>query len=170
MQESVFLKVKKLDPRAKIPSKRSEDAGYDLYALYDKEYVILRPQEIWLAPTGLSTEFPKNWVFLLFERSSVGSKGIARRCGVIDSGYRGEIKVALQNTSSRNVIFISNSTSQEKVLEKENLKEADVLFYPQEKAIAQAILLYAPHVDIEEVDELSGDSQRQEGGFGSTNL
>jgi dUTP pyrophosphatase len=168
MQESVFLKVKRLDSRAKIPSKRNEDAGFDLYALVDEKYVVLKPHEIWFASTGLSIEFPSNWVFLLFERGSTGSKGIARRSGVIDSGYRGEIKVPLQNTTSKTIIFHTYELLQEEILKDEQLGENEVIFYSLEKAVAQGILMYAPHIEVEEVDELS-ESERQDKGFGSTN-
>lgn len=163
-----YLRVKRLHSSAIIPTKREEDAGFDLYAIYEEEYKILNSQEIWLAPTGISIEFSKNWVFLLHERSSTGVKGIARRAGVIDSGYRGEIKVAIQNLTSKFLIFKSNVISEEEVLQKEQLNKDGVLFYPQEKAIAQGILMYSPHVEVEEVDELDLNSQRKDGGFGSS--
>lgn len=163
-----YLRVKRLHSKAIIPAKREEDAGFDLYAVYEEEYKVLKPQEIWLAPTGLSIEFSKNWVFLLHERSSTGVKGIARRAGVIDSGYRGEIKVAIQNLTSKILIFKSNNLSEKEVLRKEQLGKDDVFFYPQEKAIAQGILMYSPHIDVEEVDELDDNSQRKDGGFGSS--
>lgn len=163
-----YLRVKKLHSKAIIPSKREEDAGFDLYAIYEEDYKILLSQEIWLAPTGISVEFSKNWVFLLYERSSTGVKGIARRAGVIDSGYRGEIKVAIQNLTSKILIFKSSNSSEEEILKKEKLNSDEVLFYSQEKAIAQGILLYSPHIEVEEVDELDLISQRKEGGFGSS--
>ena len=163
----LYVKVMKRDPRAIIPTKREEDAGFDLYALYDEEYHVLEPHEVWLAPTGISTEFSKNWVLLLHERSSTGTKGIARRAGVIDSGYRGEIKVAIQNLNTKKLIFIKKTIEEEEVLKKENFKREEVLFYPQEKAIIQGIFMYAPHTILEEVQELDV-SERLEGGFGST--
>ena len=168
MQDNINLKVKKLDVRAVLPSKREEDAGFDLYALYDESYHILKPFEIWLAPTGIATQFPKDWVLLLHERSSTGIKGIAKRAGVIDSGYRGEIKVALQNISNKTIIFISKEIEEEEVLRKENLQRGEVIFYPQEKAIIQAILMYAPHPQVIEIEDFDEDSSRGEGGFGSS--
>ena len=168
MADNLLLKIKRLDLRAVVPSKREEDAGLDIYALYEQSYHLLKPLEIWLAPTGIATQFSKDWVLLLHERSSTGIKGIAKRAGVIDSGYRGEIKVALQNNSSKYIIFISREIEEEEVLEKEQLSREQVIFYPQEKAIIQAILMYAPHPQIIEIDDFDEDSSRGEGGFGSS--
>ena len=167
--EEVYFKVKKLTSNAVVPSKREEDAGYDLYAVFDCEYYVLRPQEIWFAPTGISVEFPKNWVLYIAERGSTGSKGISKRCGVVDSGFRGEVKVVLNNTTNKTIIFIRQGVRESEVLEKEDLQREDVVFYPQEKAIAQAMLLYTPHVQIEEVEELDTSSLRAEGMLGSSN-
>lgn len=168
MLENISLKIKRLDRRAVLPLKRDEDAGFDLYALYDENYHILKPLDVWLAPTGIATQFSKNWVLLLHERSSTGIKGIAKRAGVIDSGYRGEIKVALQNISNKIIIFISKEIEEEEVLRNEHLNRDEVIFYPQEKAIIQAILMYAPHPDVIEIDDFDQDSSRGVGGFGSS--
>lgn len=168
MDNSVYFKVKRLDSRAKLPSKREEDAGYDLYALFDEEVKILKKGEIWLAPTGISMEFPKDWMLYIAERGSTGSKGISRRCGVVDSGFRGELKVILNNTSSKDIIFIKSGINTQEALLKYNLNVDLVTFYPQEKAVAQGILLYCPHVEVEEVDELDSSSQRGDGMLGSS--
>ena len=167
MQE-VYFKVKKVDPRAIIPSKREEDAGYDFYGVFDDEYQVLKHGEITLIPTGISMEFPKDWVLYLAERGSTGSKGIARRAGVVDSGFRGELKVMLNNTSNKTIIFIKDGVHEHEVLDKISLERDQVTFYPQSKAIAQGMLLYAPHVEVEEVEELSSDSQRGDGMIGSS--
>ncbi len=96
------VKIKKLDPRAKLPQYGSVSAaGADLYALLD-ESVTLAPGETALLPTGLSAEIPEGYVGLIFARSSLGIKrGLApaNKVGVIDSDYRGEIKVGLYNHS-----------------------------------------------------------------------
>lgn len=168
MEDNVYFKIKKLDSRAIIPSKREEDAGYDLYAIFDENIKILKKGEIWLAPTGISMEFSMNWVFYIVERSSTGSKGIARRCGVIDSGFRGELKIALNNTSNKDIVFVKSGINTKGLFEQHNINENDVTIYPQEKAIAQGLLLYAPHVEVEEVEELDDTSQRGSGDLGST--
>ena len=110
--EKPFLKIKKLNPKAILPSKRDEDAGYDVYGLFDEDPKFLYPGNIYLVPLGITTEFPKDYVFYIVERSGSGSKGISTRAGVIDSGYRGEIKTPLNNTSNKLIIF-SNKTEEE---------------------------------------------------------
>ena len=165
--EKPFLKVKKLNENSIIPSKRDEDAGYDLYGQFEENNVILNPGEVKLIPTGISIEFPKDWVFYIAERSSAGSKGIARRCGVIDSGYRGEILVATNNTSNKTVIFSKDPENVDEFLKEKNLEKNNCIIYPQSKGIAQGMLLYCPHVEVEEVHDLS-DSLRGDGALGSS--
>ena len=165
-----FLKIKRLRKEAIMPSKRVEDACFDLYGCFDDEVKFLYPGDIYLIPLGISTEFPKDWVFYIVERSGSGSKGISTRAGIIDSGYRGEMKTPLNNTTNKLIIF-TNKTKED-ILEnhKEQLKdfEENFIIYPQTKGIAQGFLLYCPHVDVEEVDELDSTSERGAGGFGST--
>lgn len=167
--EKPYLKVKKVREGAILPSKRVEDACFDLYGCFDEEAKFLFPGDIYLVPLGISTEFPADWVFYIVERSSAGSKGISTRCGVIDSGYRGEIFTPLNNTT-RKLIIISNlgvDEIKQKYLEKLKGYEDNFIVYQQSKAIAQGFLLYCPHVEVEETDDLM-DSQRGDGALGST--
>lgn len=166
--EKPYLKIKRLHKGIVLPSKRDEDAGYDLYGDIKENYFILKQGEIKLFSTGISMEFPKDWVFYIAERSSTGTKGISRRCGVVDSGYRGEIKIPINNTSNKIILFYKNEEELDKIIEENNLKKEEITTYHLVKAIAQGMLLYSPHVEIEEVDEL-GRSIREKGGFGSTN-
>lgn len=166
--EQLYFKVKKLKTGAKVPSKRPEDAGYDIYGVFEENFKLFMPGEIFMAPTGIAIEIPQGWVFYVAERGSTGSKGISRRCGVIDSGYRGEIFIALNNTSAKPVIFAKeDGPNLADFLEENNLLHDDVTIYPQSKAIAQAMLLQVPHVEVEEVEEL-GTSERGEGALGSS--
>lgn len=168
--ETPYLKVKRLNDKAILPSKRNEDAGYDLYGIFDEDPKFLFPGEIFLAPLGISTEFPKDYVLYIVERSGSGSKGISTRAGVIDSGYRGEIKTPLNNTSDKLIVFTNKSEEEiiENYADKIEGYEDKLLIYSQSKGIAQGMLLYCPHVEVEEVHEL-GESVRMSGGFGSTN-
>ena len=95
----------KVNPNAIIPSKRLEDAGYDLYACFDEDYMVIEPHETKLIPSGIATAFSPKWVAIIKERGSNGSKGIAQRCGVIDSGYRNEWCVPLTNTTTKTVVI-----------------------------------------------------------------
>ncbi|MFW6286035.1 MAG: dUTP diphosphatase [Nanoarchaeota archaeon] len=168
--EQPYLKIKKVKKEAIIPSKRVEDACFDIYAVFEEDPIFLYPGDIKLINTGISTQFPKDWVFYIVEKSSTGIKGISTRAGVIDSGYRGEIKTPLNNTTNK-LIILTNKT-QEEILEKYSDKilnyKDNFVIHPQNKSIAQGFLLYCPHVDIEEVDKLDMESQRKDGGFGST--
>ena len=141
------LKIKKLDSNAKIPTYGTIDsAGADLYALLDEE-IIINPSETVIIPTGISMAIPKGYVGLIYARSSLGTKrGLApaNKVGVIDSDYRGEVKVVLFN-QSKNVQKIE----------------------PNER-IAQIVITPYMKVNFTEVSELS-ETERGEGGFGSTN-
>ena len=100
------IRVKKLSPKAILPTYGSAGAaGADLYACLD-EMVTIQPGETAWIPTGLALEVPKGCAGLIYARSSLGVKrGLApaNKVGVIDSDYRGEIIVALHNhgTESR---------------------------------------------------------------------
>lgn len=93
------FKVKKLSPDATLPFKENPtDAGIDIFT---NESYTLKPGETHSFSSGISVEFPKGYVALLWDRSGLGSKGIHRLAGVIDSGYRGEWKVVLLNTTKK---------------------------------------------------------------------
>ena len=140
------VKVKKLDARATLPTYGSEQAaGADLYTLTDGNLTI-GAGETAMIGTGLALEIPAGYVGLVYARSGLATKkGLApaNKVGVIDSDYRGEIKVALYNQSG----------------------------VPQTIAAGERIaqLVIAPYLtaDYEEAEALS-DSARGAGGFGST--
>jgi len=94
-----IFKVQKLSANAILPAKGDPaDAGIDIYT---NETYTLKPGEVHMYTTGISVEFPKGYVALLWDRSGLGSKGIHRLAGVIDSGYRGEWKIVLLNTTKK---------------------------------------------------------------------
>ena len=142
-----LVKIKKLNDNAIIPTYGTEySAGADLYALISNDLEI-KPQETVIIPTGIAMEIPNGYVGLIYARSSLGTKkGLtpANKVGVIDSDYRGEIKVVLFNQSNK----IQTITKNER--------------------IAQIIITPYIKVKFQEVDELS-NTVRGEGGFGSTN-
>lgn len=94
------IRVKKLRPDAFLPAYGSaEAAGADLYACLD-EPVTIQPGETAWIPTGIALEVPKGCAGLVYARSSMGAKrGLApaNKVGVIDSDYRGELRVVLLN-------------------------------------------------------------------------
>ena len=135
------VEVKKLNESANIPTKgHPSDAGWDLYANEDIE---LWPEETKLISTGIAMSLPKGFVGLIWDRSSMGVKGIHRHAGVIDSGYRGEVKVCLHNTTG----------------ELYKIKSGD--------RIAQLLIQEIPIFRLHEVEELDS-TIRGSGGFGST--
>lgn len=141
------LKIKKLDEKAIIPTYGTEySAGADLYALLDEDLEI-KPGETIMIGTGLAMAIPTGYAGLIYARSSLGSKkGLApaNKVGVIDSDYRGEIKVPLFNQSKETQIIAKNE------------RIAQIIFTPYLK------------VNFQETDELD-DTTRGTGGFGSTN-
>ena len=74
----------KFDPKAKIPTKRDEDAGFDIYTIEDN--VILQPFEKRLFATGLGAAPTPGYWLMAMDRGSTGSRGIHTHCGIIDNG------------------------------------------------------------------------------------
>ena len=148
----------------KIPTKKVEDAGYDIYAYFEEDYMIIEPHTTKLIPTGLHSAFTDDYVFVLKERGSNGVKGIAQRSGIIDSGFRGEIKVPLTNTNDKPIV-ISKGTIPYELLDQEHM------LYPYIKAICQGLLLPVPKMKVEEIslEELQSiPSERGNGMLGSS--
>lgn len=160
------VKFAKVRPTAVIPTKRDEDAGFDIYADFEDDFIIIDPHTTTLIPTGIASACDIDYCFILKERGSTGTKGIAQRCGVIDSGYRNEWFVPITNTTNKKIAIVK--------------KDADYIFmrntsgytiYPYEKAIAQALVVPVPKVNIEELtyDELKEiESDRGMGSLGSS--
>ena len=140
------MRVKKLHPNAVLPTYGSaEAAGADLYACLE-EAVTIAPGEVYWVPTGIALEVPKGCAGLVYARSSMGAKrGLApaNKVGVVDSDYRGEVKVVLLNHSN-----------QPQTLQ------------PGER-VAQFVITPVLQPVYEEVEELT-DTDRGQGGFGST--
>ena len=104
-----------------------------------------------------------DYCIILKERGSTGSKGLGLRCGVIDSGYRGEWFVALTN---------HNDVSYHILKENSKTNPEDGKIYPYEKGIAQALVIPVPVVNTEEItyEELKNiASERGTGKLGSSN-
>ena len=164
------VKFAKVRSNAIIPSKREEDMGFDIYACFDEDYIVIHPHETKLIPTGIASACDPDYGFLVFERGSTGSKGIARRCGVIDSGYRNEWFIGLTNTTNK-VMFISKLNEKETY----DIYYGDIMpasfVYPYSKAIAQALVVPVPKVIADEIsyDELKEiESSRGLGMLGSS--
>jgi len=143
----MIVKVKKLDDRAILPTYGSAyAAGADLYALIEGESLTIGAGETVLVSTGLSVEIPEGYVGLIYARSGLATKkGLApaNKVGVIDSDYRGEVKVALFNQSGKEQTVAAG------------------------ERVAQLVIAPYLAVEYQEAEELS-DTARGAGGFGST--
>lgn len=186
------IKFAKVKENAIIPTKTDENMGYDIYACFDEDYIEIRPHETKLIPTGIASCCSDDYGFIIKERGSTGSQGIAVRCGVIDSGFRGEWFIALTNTTTETIRItkkvdqvqqgVAYGGKEEKYYfwTNENVDFAQndpfvygegLKLYPYSKAIAQAILMPVQKVKIEEVtyDELKAiKSDRMKGQLGSS--
>ena len=163
-----FAKTK---PNALLPSKREEDAGYDIYACLDADtdYISILPQHTALIPTGIASACPPGYYFQIQERGSTGSRGLAKRCGVIDSGYRGEWFLPLTNVSDH-PFYIAKPQAVE-TLAALHPDSAYTAFYT-DKALVQAILLELPQAEVQECSYealCAMQSQRGDGRLGSSN-
>ena len=136
------IKYKLVDLKAVKPVKSSEDsAGQDLYALHD---VIIPSDDIYKIDTGLQLEIPYGYYGQICSRSSHASKRVSVQGGVIDSDYRGNIYVLLENRGKNDY------------------------FIPYGKAIAQLIVL--PYCNFNFVMTTNDLTETKRGihGFGST--
>lgn len=158
------IKFAKVNPNAKIPSRGIENAGYDIYPCFDEDYMAIPPHTTELIPSGIASACDTDFVFILKERGSTGTKGIGQRCGVIDSGFRGEWFIPITNTTDKYLIIFKECQPKSEFVR-------DNIFYPYEKAIAQALLLPVPTADVEEYtyEEIQSiPSERGNGALGSS--
>lgn len=150
-----MLKVKKLDKNATIPTRAYQgDAGIDIYAIENQIIPPYEPQSITgidepvpmvmvEVRTGIAIEVPEGYYTEIACRSSLGKKGIRVHAGIIDSGYRNEITVWMQNFGSSQHIINKGDK------------------------VAQLIIKPVAVMDIQEVKKLS-DSERGLKGHGSS--
>lgn len=139
------LRVKRLSGRGPLPMRAyTGDAGLDLHAAEDK---VIGPGERSPVATGIAVEIPPGQAGLVLPRSGLADRhGIAlvNAPGLIDAGYRGEIRVLLLNTDREEPFTVSVGDR-----------------------IAQLVLVKVEQPAVVEVDEL-GESDRGRGGFGSS--
>jgi dUTP pyrophosphatase len=155
----MIVKIKRLKPNAVIPKYAKEgDAGMDLVAT---EIIKDTPEQITYG-TGIAMEIRDGFVGLVFPRSSIRKTGLqlSNSVGVIDSGYRGEIQATFNKTFGGEGMY-----DEMKVNNASHTNVND--WYKVGDRIVQIIIIPHPEIQFEEVSELS-DSDRGEGGFGST--
>ena len=117
------------------------DSGYDLKTKYAFK---LLPNQTKLIPTSLFLELDKNIEAQVRPKSSISTKGILVHFGTVDSDYRGEVQVVMQNLNDYGVEFEAG------------------------QKIAQIVFSKKTEVVLEQTDTVSNDTDRGTGGFGST--
>lgn len=117
------------------------DSGYDLKTT--RPFKLL-PNQTKLIPTSLCLELDKNIEAQVRPKSSISAKGILVHFGTVDSDYRGEVKVVIQNLNDFGVEFEAG------------------------QKIAQIVFSKKTDVELEQTDTISNDTDRGSGGFGST--
>jgi dUTP pyrophosphatase len=141
----IDVAVRRLRDDAVLPSQAYEgDAGFDLAACED---LALRPGERAVVPTGIAVEIPSGYAGFVQPRSGLASRhgiGVVNSPGLIDSGYRGEIRVVLLNTDDRQTFNVERGMR-----------------------IAQLVIAPVASVRLVEVEELA-TSERGARGFGSS--
>ncbi len=140
----MVIKVKKLFPSATLPSyAHPHDAGLDLYSA---ETTTILPQERKLISTGIALAIPSGYVGLVWDKSGLATNhGLKTMAGVIDAGYRGEVKILIHNLSTQPYIVPAGT------------KIAQLLIQPVEQKQI---------VEVKELDETA----RGEQGFGSSGI
>lgn len=159
----------KVNPTAIIPSKSRENAGYDIYSNFEEDYIVIPPHETKMIPTGIASAFSSRYYFQLEERGSTGTKGIGQRCGVIDSGFRGEWQIPITNHNDKYLIIAKQGITLQDIF---GDTAPHSIIYPYEKAISQAVLLPVPKVNIKELSYknlLKIESERGVGMLGHSN-
>jgi dUTP pyrophosphatase len=135
------LRVKKIHPEARLPVyQHPGDAGLDLFSVVDD---VLGAGEVKPIPTGIKMAIPEGYVGLVWDKSGISLQGVHRLAGVVDAGYRGEVRVVMANLGREPFVI------------KKGMKIAQILIQP----------VAAP--EVVEADDLD-ETPRGEDGFGST--
>ena len=147
MSESIRLEVRRLQDDVELPTRAYDgDAGIDLVAA---ETHRMEPGERAVIGTGLSVAIPAGYAGLVLPRSGLAARHgltIVNAPGLVDSGYRGEVRVVLLNTDATETFTVESGMR-----------------------IAQLLLVAVPEVDLVDVDELP-ESERGVRGFGSSRV
>lgn len=138
------IPTKRLHPYARLPRYAHTGAWGDLAAdLYSVHAATIEPHKTALVATGLAMAFPENYGALVEDRSGLAVKGVTTLAGVIDPGYRGELKVILTNVTDAPIELAAGDR------------------------IAQLRIVQRLQASFDEVDDLD-TTRRGAGGFGST--
>lgn len=144
MSLEVSIKVKRLNEAARLPRYAHTGSWGDLAAdLYSAGGLTIAAGETVAVGTGIALELPSEYGALVEDRSGLALRGVTTLAGVIDSGYRGEIKVVMTNLGAAAIKILAGDR------------------------IAQLRVVRRIEASFEEIEELA-DAPRGAGGFGST--
>jgi dUTP pyrophosphatase len=137
----MILKVRRIQKQAKLPRySHKGDAGLDVFSALD---CVLKAGDVRAVPTGIQMAIPKGFVGLIWDKSGLTLEGVHRLAGVVDSGYRGEVKVVMANLQNKPFVI------------EKGMKIAQVLIQPVEE------------VEVLETEKLE-ETPRGQKGFGSS--
>jgi dUTP pyrophosphatase len=135
------LKVQRIKEDAKLPLYQHKgDAGLDIFSSIE---CVLKAGEVKPVSTGIRVAVPDGYVGLVWDKSGISLEGVHRLAGVIDSGYRGEVRVVMVNLGNEPFVI------------EKGMKIAQLLVQP------------VSEVKVVETEELENTSRGEEG-FGST--
>lgn len=172
--EKDILHFAKIRESAIIPSKKQEDAGYDMYANFEGDYFVIEPGKTKAIPTGIATAFSSKYYAQIEERSSMAKLGVKKSGGVIDSGYRGEYFIMIYNTNDKPFVIAKENIDnipENFEIDGKIFKKSECIMYPYSKAICQMVMHIVPDLDSVEIsyeDLCKITSKRGSGAFGSS--
>ena len=159
----------KCHPDAKMPEyAHPDDSGMDVYAVDD--YVI-HPGETKLIPTGIKMAVPNGYEIQIRPKSGRALKTkmrIANSIGTVDAGFRGELQVIIENIEPPIKDITYDFDDNGRPIITSILRGSDMTIGKGEK-FAQLVLMEVPKAVLFQVENLD-DTERGNGGFGSTNL
>ena len=142
------IPTKRLHPEAKLPQFAHAgpfgDLAADVYSLHE---ALVEPHKTTVVATGLAFAFPAGYGALVEDRSGLAVRGVTTLAGVIDPGYRGELKIVLTNVTDQPVTLAAG----DRVAQLRIVQRTDTTF-----------------AEVEDLDAAGDATLRGEGGFGST--
>jgi dUTP pyrophosphatase len=156
MSQNPVLQVLLTNPDARVPSKaNADDSCFDFFAAED---VRIRPGETRLVDLGCRLIIPEGYDLVLREKSGLASRGIIIGAGEVDQGYRGPLKAVVRYMSYEDPAPMSGSSI------------PDVYEFRAGQKVCQGRLVRKINTDLQEIteDQFSTDTERGEGGFGSS--
>lgn len=169
-KRTVSVAIETLSDDVKIPAyAHPGDAAVDLVSTID---IDLEPGEQALIPTGIKIALPKGYEAFVMPRSGISSKSklrISNTPGLIDSNYRGEIKVIAENIDNP-IRDITYDFLEDGSIKINSILHGSVIHIEKGMKIAQLKLNVSPVFNFVKVDKLDSDTSRGEQGFGSSGV